>query len=950
MRTALALTLTLSSLLGCATLSSPAQAQTPPATAAPDASRHPQFLREIGDEIRWNVTEQGALLLIDAPNPYGPGIRSRALDQDGFALKALPKMPSGLAIRDVEDYFYYRAVKCGSISTLAPQMMSTLNYQNLPKPSAYAGVRSQDRYRFLLASLTPAQWAKVGSADGLGAGDLDRDQRELWAGMLGPDMVLRGGPNGEERLEVTPQMRRQMRLRIARRITWMFQQGTSVTSTYTEKADSRWTLMETPNPQQRRQERHSLFGKEILTEVPSRVKPTDLAWEWEGLDSAIRLADAKTVGDLVERIAKACRLALYCDPRYRNLPVYTRGDTARAGDVLKAICRSVTGTVRRVGAVSGAYVVTDDLVGLGTRHALIGDWAAQNASLTSQLARTLDARLKDAHLGKFLTYDSSDPLAPDAKTIGRIAAHQKTVKPDASDILLREGEWLKTRLWVPVQDLPPALQDVVRAQMAQLQKDNGSVQAALRTDAVTPFMDSATYLMFPGIGQVTANFGSGLSSYFEEQGPFPRVGFVSAPWEPKPLTPRITRRGLMVLVETVPEARALAREAHRAGFTELWIEAYPARDGKANFPLLTSAVQYARQENLVPRVTVRPFRSANPPASVAVERNIQGETWSQFAARLVSTQPWSLPPFGPAMGEEAIRYSNDLKTQNLDRERRMGDWLFGEAEADRDAAIGRVRQAASVPGIAGVIVRDMVPPGFTETPPFLTGYGQDNPGRMLGYTPARRLAFLRKHGVDPIDLSENDGQFRQADFGNSVPPPDAQLPFFPGNTQREKALWTAARQTEAQATLNNVFPALRQAAGDKPVWMYDSPSDPTGDAIQLLYVESREKDAALPDAAPVSEEGTIQFKDPAQTARKRSSVVLMTLLCQPFVGTTQQEQFLHEIASYADMNFSNPKNNPLGGYDNGLIVDFSRRNPDAALAHLRALPPFNGKATGNPKP
>ena len=70
--------------------------------------------------------------------------------------------------------------------------------------------------------------------------------------------------------------------------------------------------------------------QDIFAEVPSRLKPTDLPPDWEGLDPPVSLTDAQTVGELVKRIAKATGLELHCEVRYAELPIYVRGTTARA--------------------------------------------------------------------------------------------------------------------------------------------------------------------------------------------------------------------------------------------------------------------------------------------------------------------------------------------------------------------------------------------------------------------------------------------------------------------------------------------------------------------------------------------------------------------------------------------------------------------------------------------
>ncbi len=85
---------------------------------------------------------------------------------------------------------------------------------------------------------------------------------------------------------------------------------------------------------------------------------------------------AKTVGDLMARIRAVTGVEIYADRRYAELDVYSRSGVnvlIRAGDLLKTLALSVTGTCRRVASgADAAFVLTDDRVGSGIRLTLIG--------------------------------------------------------------------------------------------------------------------------------------------------------------------------------------------------------------------------------------------------------------------------------------------------------------------------------------------------------------------------------------------------------------------------------------------------------------------------------------------------------------------------------------------------------------------------------------------------
>jgi hypothetical protein len=113
--------------------------------------------------------------------------------------------------------------------------------------------------------------------------------------------------------------------------------------------------------------------------VPSRAKPSQLAFDAPALDVRVSLVGAQTVDDLVGRVAKATGLELFADQRVGRLPVWTKGNAARAGDLLEALARAITGAWRQVtpaapGTNRPVYVLADDVVGIGVRYARLWEW------------------------------------------------------------------------------------------------------------------------------------------------------------------------------------------------------------------------------------------------------------------------------------------------------------------------------------------------------------------------------------------------------------------------------------------------------------------------------------------------------------------------------------------------------------------------------------------------
>ena len=89
--------------------------------------------------------------------------------------------------------------------------------------------------------------------------------------------------------------------------------------------------------------------------APARAKPSAL-----NLDTSVRvsLEGAKDLQTLVQRLATATQLPLLCDRRLEAHTVIVRGGgSVLAGELLKALCRGLNASVRRVGAV---FLLTED--------------------------------------------------------------------------------------------------------------------------------------------------------------------------------------------------------------------------------------------------------------------------------------------------------------------------------------------------------------------------------------------------------------------------------------------------------------------------------------------------------------------------------------------------------------------------------------------------------------
>jgi hypothetical protein len=266
--------------------------------------------------------------------------------------------------------------------------------------------------------------------------------------------------------------------------------------------------------------------------------------------------------------------------------------------------------------------------------------------------------------------------------------------------------------------------------------------------------------------------------------------------------PRPKRCVLLTRAASPEEASALVASADRHGFTEVWFQVTLTDPGGAT-ALLAAAVAAGREKNMPIGAAFDLLRGKDLPADP--DRNILGETGAEFALRRKERK-----------GASAL------------------SGYVGWVAPDRDATAriaALAGQVASVPGLACLAVRASAAPGGARMP-------ADDPNSRfrssgippngcLGYTDARRVAFLREKGIDPIDVPDL-GPLKRL----------VSLPFFPNSTDTwegrigpswgrdpsKKVVltdWRESRFRAAEDTTRAIYEALRQSAPTLPLLIDD---------------------------------------------------------------------------------------------------------------------------------
>ncbi len=509
-----------------------------------------------------------------------------------------------------------------------------------------------------------------------------------------------------------------------------------------------------------------LFSSDVVDGIPVRKtepndpKLGDLDFRLPALRGEIRLNGLKTIGDLVSRIGSETKIELYADRRYERRSVTPVGASrAKASDLLQSLCLCLAGTFRRVGP---AYVLTDDLAGVGTRRQGIVDLQADGDALRSApLKRGEETLQSSGALWKTRPGSFGDPLAP---TPAQMENEDKTnLGSGALAVLRLQFEQLTT---AQKQALRHYSEDLARLHDAH--PNEGYPPGVDLEKEIELNVEPSVQLLLPGVdGPIDTGLGPFVSEAFRDMSqirrPRANAPAATADTPPSELTTGIPRRALLVNARTVQELDTNVTQMKQMGLNQLWL------------PVFSEGVA---------TIAGTPFSS----------RDAQAVDLLAHAIKITAASGIGVYPVLDlfAWGRSVPRDTEDLTitghTSVQDSERRLRRALLravasGERPstfASRKSAVSPfapsvprdlsalVAAVAGRPGIAGIVWRETCPPGYDlpDTVRHLEPYGR------LGYTEAARLAFLRKAHADPLDITPRLG-VREA-FDRA----DTSLPAF----------------------------------------------------------------------------------------------------------------------------------------------------------------------------
>lgn len=728
----------------------PTFAQTPPLPMAPDADALSRAI----------PPAQGVALSVESQN---------------FKLSTGADLPGPQpTVAQIAQTFGRITRQFGLVTAVAPSQITVVN---LPPdtPNPYADMPPAQALKMLAATFNAAQWKAFLSAGGVGDADFAEDAQHALFAALFPDghlKFIRDNPNGpndpKSQQDISGPALGAARLRVGYLVSLALPNvGKPDVHTFaadSEPADApaRYFMTNAHSGDADRE-----FGATVREQVPNTPKPGDLRWTAPAFQAAVSLSNVRTVDDLAARIGIATHTELYADPRLgaRKVTLLGPARTARVGDLLPALALCVGGTFRRVGP---AYVLTDDLAGMGTRHAAwkaFEDRAKEMQASGGSNENGTNGPLASPYTQQDISW-GGDPLAFTPAQRKAYWDGQKT-SPSFSGGMLD--------ITLPLDKLSPAQQQAAQTTLDADQKMHLDVtldgtimvQAEPELELVLPGLDGPIFVfqsydnLLPPPGSASA-----FTPFAAPPGPP-----MPAPLRPAPPAPpgslrdvlrTFPRRAARIAPKTEADVDSGMAALRTLGFNEAWVQvplqAQPGADANA-VALIARAVKAGRAAGIVvyPELHLLDWGKDAPPA--LRDRDLLGLTPTGARQAGISRPspidaPDTVSPFDPAV-------------------------------TSRLASL--VQRLGTIPTLGGMVWNDWMPTGYQP----VSGDGFDSVyGDQLGYAEAGRLAFLRQSHADPIDVYTTHYTDSRA---------HVSVPGFGDNRTVDGALYDRWRQARADA-------------------------------------------------------------------------------------------------------------------------------------------------------
>lgn len=744
----------------------------------------------------------------------------------------------------------------GIITTIAPATRVILN-DSPAAPDLSADLHPFTAFQMLAASLEDAQWAALTSERGLGLSDLTDPTQQLlfhalfrhghlWVASQDPTLASLPDDQRTDTRDVSDQIDG-VRVRLGQTAHLYVHDRLGKTIYHSQKPADALQRLHTWSPKQDPPAaQHNVALRAVIANTP---RSGDLRLDDAAFQASIPLAGLRTVDDLVARIAARTHRELYADPHYahRALTLIGPASSAPASDLLGALALAVAGTYRQVGP---AFVLTDDIIGVGTRRQRVSEWEDMAFSGELALGEQAGAALLKRRASAARTLPSfGDPVA-----LMPVQLKELSGTPDGVGVPDQQHSY-------PFAKLTPAQKEWAHRTAATYEEERASdilpdyltqedLQDADPSGAVDLRANTNVQFLIPTVeGPVDTNLSGplsllywpGMAAYEEYEHKATQKPPVLAPAPPlMPLLRSRPRRALLGHPRTIAEVDALIAAMQKIGLNELWLDVFSG--GTAHVPGTT--------------LSDKALPADGPDILTEALTKTQGTGITVYAD--LSLLPWGSAP--PEAARDLSIEGEPSRERAVHAHDRSHDQDFDDAGkpiifAPPPVAVSPL--SAQVRSGLTALVRAL------SVRPRLAGFVWEDAeaDNALGYTPEMRLMFLRVVHADPVDITP--------DLSATG---DVSLPTF-DDAAADKALpplWDKARLQVNAALLGGMRQALSPTAAARPILMEQS-------AVRTEWLASWDDPRQLPPPLrPLFPD--VSFPSPAQIAveaRKQGRAVLL---------------------------------------------------------------------------
>jgi hypothetical protein len=656
-----------------------------------------------------------------------------------------------MSLGELAAYFGYIVREFGGIKVVAPPTMTVLN-RRPSKPNLLSDFLPQEAAQLFMASLSPEQWETLQSETGIGKSELRNEYQQSLFDLIVPSRskirpcVLKDIGQQDDDSRIITVSLSSSRLRVGKELQIAFPvKGQPTASVWVSPTPDNASAKPRYQIVSRLAEpSENLYGVSIKSQTKNIPKTSNLDTSATVFRRQVSTEGVTNVSELISRLSKITGVELYADERYAHRRLTIVGsinNVCPAGDLLQSLAFATSGTYRRVGE---AYVLTNDIVGLGAQKQTLADFAELCAKQKKEMLAREIIKFNQAH--------SASDLAVTLKSHGN-----NIEMTDEQRNKAQSGKGGLVSFSDEIRNLSPAQQDLVH-QIARDIAPVGDFDLKPEIDKgvrlypdlsgkITVFYVPALQMLAPnidgpvelginlgGVGGISkaANLTSAPSS---ETAPVRRVNL-----------PKVAHQALLIAPKDINDVPRIVAFMTRKGLDNLWLSvpindslqlsgAAVGSDTTHYLDKLLSAVEEATVgTNVQLTVVVDIFRYTKESLGFQPDVTVFGRSFREtLSANVMPTEVQvSAPP-------SSVTSSNVVAYEYMDQ----------FSSITRDNLSRLLQKLKQHPKVKAIVWRRVSPPGYDVNPRSFPSASLPE----LGYSVEARLAFLRKFHVDPIDIS-----------------------------------------------------------------------------------------------------------------------------------------------------------------------------------------------------